>query len=257
LDSSSQTPGELESIVEWRSRDEAFADIAMGIRRVAERSKLKPNLSNDPDIDAAPVKRDAARISKYRQLFQRSAFSVPCIFEGSLVWLDSALEQIAAGLGTGMVREQRASKALYAVPRRAEFETTRFVSALEQADRIMLFTRRTTHELKDHLSKTGRFNEERFHHMEFFLCDLIKQQRVDKSFVRTAFEYMDRIDTQRNAVLELLNGLFEKEGDRIPPIPISSHLLVESEKMDREGRRYDWRNFYLRAHEMISAFLQE
>ena len=93
--------------------------------------------------------------------------------------------------------------------------------------------------------------------MEFLLKRLINDRLVDKSFVRTAFEYMDKIDTQRNAVLELLNGLFEKEGDRIPPIPISSQLLAESAKMDSQGRTYEWQNFYLREHAMISAFLHE
>ena len=93
--------------------------------------------------------------------------------------------------------------------------------------------------------------------MEFFLRGLIYQRSIDKSFVITAFEYMGKIDAQRNAILELLNGLFEKEGDRIPQIPISSHLLVESAKMDAQGRKYDWENFYLGEHAMISAFLQE
>jgi hypothetical protein len=255
-------PTDAKPVTEWPNRDQAFLNVAIGIRRVAEkiRGEHADGMSDrerKTSAELAAVQRDAERIAQYRQLFDRSAFAIPCIFEETMVSLRKAIDQITEALGTGKVMSR--DKEVYLVPRRAEFETSQFTLTLGQINKILLFTKRTLGELERHLSNpdgsrgNAKFDEMSFHHMEFLLLDLIGSG-VSPSFVRAAFDYMDRVDAQRNAILLLLNGLFE-EGSKLPTIPISSSLLAASDEMDRQGRTYDWENFYLRAHSTIRRFL--
>jgi hypothetical protein len=46
---------------------------------------------------------DKIMLQKYSVVFDRPTFQVPCIFEGALYWLDEALSDVTAAMGTGKV----------------------------------------------------------------------------------------------------------------------------------------------------------
>ena len=86
--------------------------------------------------------------------------------------------------------------------------------------------------------------------MEFLLRDLI-WNGASPQFVRKALDIMDRIDSERNAIIELMNGLFHIANLRqLPSITLSSKQLELSEHM----RPYSWNEFYLREHELLRQF---
>ena len=75
---------------------------------------------------------------------------------------------------------------------------------------------------------------------------------VSKGFVRTAFTIMDKIDSERNAILDLINALFMIGNLRqIPKITLSSEQLRLSESMEP----YSWDKFYIANHVQLRHFL--
>ena len=90
--------------------------------------------------------------------------------------------------------------------------------------------------------------------MEFTLVGMF-HHGVKRATVRSMFEYMDRIDSLRNAVLELINPAPYQSSGLIERITLSSELLKRSAEMDEQGRTYEWDNYYLRCHQEITEFL--
>jgi hypothetical protein len=190
-----------------------------------------------------PRNRDVARMSKYLELFRRSAFEIPCIFEGSLIYLDKAIDQIQTAFGTGRVLlRDFPHDVVYEVPRRSEFETEPYREALRQISAMLLLLKQETSFLIGHIeANENGFNMREVQHMEFLICHMIGSG-VDRSVIVTMIESMDRIDLIRNAMNEMLKQ---------PKIPVSSALLKTSSQM----REHDWGNFYLRCHKEINSFL--
>jgi len=187
--------------------------------------------------------RDQERMSKYLQLFERSAFEIPCIFEGSLLWLDQAVDQIQNALGTGRVRFRGPHQAAYKVPRRSEFETQPYKDALAQVARILLLLKHEVSALIELMEgdHPGSIRDGDYIHMEFWLAGRIRSG-AERSFIADLIERMDQIDRLRNVILDIF---------KLKRIPVSSELLKASPKM----RKYDWEHFYLREHEVINGFL--
>jgi hypothetical protein len=65
---------------------------------------------------------------------------------------------------------------------------------------------------------------------------------------------MDSVDDGRNALLKIMNDLFERAGlGVLPMITKSTEQLRLSAEVLREN---DWSNFYLREHRILRPFLE-
>lgn len=85
--------------------------------------------------------------------------------------------------------------------------------------------------------------------------DLINSgaQRED---IAHAILLMDKIDAQRNAIVVIMNYLFELASvPLLPEITLSSRLLGASQIMDEVGLQYAWSLCYLRSHDQILRYV--
>ena len=63
---------------------------------------------------------------------------------------------------------------------------------------------------------------------------------------------MDQIDSRRNAVVHILNYLFECAGvPKLPEIKLSSELIQISAIMERLGLQHQWDLYYFRSHRSV------
>ena len=266
-------PRDARPIASWSDHDAAFAEVARGIRQIAlTLSGTHGSLSNpaaqEPTsasghvpADVVAEARDIQRIAKYWNLFDRPAFSFPCIFEHAIEGVSDACEQILSAMLTGRltIRQYMGERTNLDIPSKNSFETELFLSTLTQVRNLISNLRRTVSYLRDHLSHTDGSPPEQSYqsadnirHMEFYLVDLIRGG-ASPQFVRMAFAIMDKIDSERNAIIELMNSLFRLSSLRqLPSITLSSQLLELSEHM----RQYSWDEFYLRTHAELRSFLE-
>lgn len=256
-------------VVLWEDRDAAFADVAVGIRQAVTRlaaARDFPTGSADAAGSLEKRSRDVERLRGYRDLLDRPAFNMPCIFENSLEAVSLACDQISLAMLTGKVRLRSWEGDLYEVAKRGEFETEPFVTSLEQIRNYLAAIKSAVSHVRSHLAAPDkparRFRRDRqpgveqgeVWHMEFLLRSLISSGSVSRKYVRDAIGLMDRVDSGRNAVLRVANGLFKASGlAELPPITLSSELIDLSQHM----REYDWDNFYLRTHAELRTFLSE
>jgi len=262
-------PSQGRPVVLWQDRDAAFADVAAGIREaVTQRAAPRGAPAEQVEAGDSSAKRlrDVERLRGYRDLLDRPAFVMPCIFENSLEAVTLACDQISLAMLTGRVRLQSWEGDLYEVAKRREFETEPFVTSLEQIRNYLEAIKRAVSHVRMHLAAPDKASRgprrhdrrgtdrDKVWHMEFLLGDLIASGSVSRSFIREAIALMDRVDSGRNAVLRVANGLFKVSGlAELPPITLSSRLIELSQEM----REYDWDNFYLRTHAELRAFLTQ
>jgi hypothetical protein len=231
--------------------------------------KIKQSLSLSGGLDTADLQpadpalvRDTQRIRAYRQLFDRPAFSIPCIFEYALVEVAAAMEDISAAMATGPLYS-RSGRMLKDICPAGEFESPLFFSTLNEIRSIVYGLRGITETFSDMLAKESKQDRDTFqrsfHHMEFLLCDLIAQGS-SREFVKTSFEYMDKIDIQRNNIIKKINLLLDQSHSKILPyITLSSTQLARSIELKENdgsgGQRWD--DHYLRTHSFLRKALEE
>ncbi|MFH9039478.1 toll/interleukin-1 receptor domain-containing protein [Streptomyces sp. NPDC017966] len=271
-------PKDAKPVTAWGDRDAAFANVAAGIRKAASQivAARKPGVQeNLGKLKSAPMhSRDADRMQGYRKIFDRPAFSRPCIFEDSIEEVSWACDQITLAMLTGAAKSPPWDRTLYQVAQHGEFETEPFISSLAQIRDYLAEVKRTVNYLRHHLATPdvmmgkarrwrifgGRRKEifgmqgEKIWHMEFYLSSLIRSGVASKDYIRDAISLMDRVDLERNAILRIANGLFQISGlAEVPEITLSSRLIQLSEQM----RPYSWDRFYLRNHALLRDFLSE
>jgi hypothetical protein len=246
---------ELHWINLFPSYDTAFEKIKNAL---AFSSEASPSATRDKANEGA--QRDAKRMREYRQLFDRPAFREPCIFEAATIEVDDAINSISAAMSAGAVYSRDKTLLMRITPT-GEFEAEPYKSGLAEIRNCLTSIRRANAELMSHLAlseniKTRQSPTGFFHHMEFFLCELIAQG-VSRQFVQKAFELMDRVDAERNNILRILNKLLETAGlEPLPYITLSSEQLVRSKEIEDEIGPYQWHLFYLREHRTLGSFLK-
>jgi hypothetical protein len=210
--------------------------------------------------------RDKLRLQKYNIVFDRPVFQTPCVFEGALYWIDEALCDVSAAMGTGVVRS-RDGKLLKDIAPMSEFEGDETRTELAVLRNTITDVRASLAELnvymereqklrgpKRSLPKKSKRNSLKplFSHMEFELQTLLRSGS-SREFIRGAFRLMDQVDSGRNGMIKILNGLFQKYGIRlIPLIALSTEQLRLSAKGIEE---YDWERHYLRTHDRLLPLL--
>ncbi|WP_181387085.1 toll/interleukin-1 receptor domain-containing protein [Streptomyces sp. Act143] len=259
-------PSGARPVTSWEDRDNAFADVATGIRKAVTRLATVDGrrAHSVGERESTPARsRDLDRIRGYRDLLDRPAFTMPCIFEASLEAVHQACNQISLAMLTGQVRTPAWEGNLYEIARRSEFETEPFVSSLDRIRNHIAALERAVAHLHSHLAAPDQASREigkqapgredgRIWHMEFYLRGLISSGSVSRQYVRDAIALMDRVDTGRNEILRVANGLFGLAGlAELPPVTLSGRLIELSADM----RPYDWDHFYVRTHAELRAFL--
>lgn len=230
------------------SYDEGFKEIRRSLKITGGvDSKINQSSKNEP------LKRDIERIRAYRQLFDRPAFTLPCIYEYALLEVISAMEDISAALATGTLNS-RSGKLLKNICPIGEFETEDFVISLNEIRGLVTDLRQFTAQFVKRLS-IG----ENFHHMEFFLSDLFSFG-ISHEFMVSCFQSMDNIDIVRNQIIKKMNQLLESSLSRtLPYITISTDQLNRSAELEEKewGGSQRWHESYLRQYKWIRKFLLE
>jgi hypothetical protein len=234
-------PRDAHPVASWSTIDEPLASIAIELRNLANEISSRRNMAVAIERASAGANseliRDANRIKQYYKVFLRPAFSVPCVFEMSLKSFKGARSQIAEALGTGMLRSDTQSKLIIAP--RAEFESPLYRTALDQVVGYLVALERSITALESTLGASETMSLI----MEFHLPSLPKLR------MKTALCLMDRIDSQRNSVVHILNHLFEYAGvPKLPEIKLSSELIQISAILEKLGLEYSWDLYYFRSH---------
>jgi hypothetical protein len=260
-------PKDARPVTSWPNRDEAFSDIASGLRKIAlslvDSQTISPKQGVLGSNGNSAQTRDIERIAKYRHLFDRPAFTSPCIFEFSLESVSATCDQITSAMLTGKVSIKAYLYDLPVdreLPARDSFETDLFLSTLSQVGNYISNVKGTVTYLRAHLSQPDAGspanmppNADDINHMEFFLAALIRDGVASQRFVRKAFAVMDKIDSERNAIIELMNSLWRLANVReLPYITLSSQQL----ELSKDMRQYDWDHFFVRSHDFLRRFLE-
>jgi hypothetical protein len=249
-------------VTSWPNRDEAFANIASGLRGIALGLGGSEEVASSKPDGSSTQARDIQRITEYRGLFDRPAFALPCIFEYSIESVSDACDQIMSAMLTGkinIIQYGDDRPVVREIPPKDSFETDLFLSALVQVRNYISDLKRTVSYLRVHLSHPDGASPaeslqsaDSIHHMEFFLADLVSSGATQQ-FVRRSFAIMDKVDSERNAILELMNSLFRLANLRaLPSITLSTQQL----ELSKDMRPYDWDNFFVRSHDFFRRFLE-
>lgn len=215
-------------VVLRKDRDSAFADVAVGIRHAVTRlaeARERPTEGADAAASLEKRSRDVERLRGYRDLLDRPAFNMPCIFEDSLEAVSLACDEISLAMLTGKVRLRSWEGDLYEVAKRSEFETEQFVTSLEQIRNYLAAIKCAVSHVRGHLAAP------------------------DKAPRRFGRNRQPGVEQGKVWHMEFrASGLAE-----LPPITSSSQLI----ELSRHLGEYDWDNFYLRTHAELRAFLSE
>ncbi len=249
-------PRDAVAVASWKRRADAFKLIVKELKKAA-RLWAQRKTAMDPRVGepAQLVRQDAVRMREYYQSFLRPAFSVPCIFEGSLQDFSAALDSLTEALATGKVMNRNREIARQITPL-ADFSTNTFRNALQQVLSILARTRSHTAALTgtlEGLATEFSVAQGAGSHMEFFLVNLLSR-RAPRERIKTCIALMSEIDAQRNAVIRILNYLFElSEIQTLPSITLSADLLHASRAMAALGIAGSWTIYYLREAAVILA----
>ena len=252
-------PRDAKPISSWKSEDEPLSQIASEIRRLAEviveRRGGPRSPSNVQLSESAQDSGDAQRIKAYHRAFLRPAFSTPCIFEDSLTSLLSATDQLTEALSTGKVRRAKTSRVDYRIPSISEFESSLYYDALVQVSGFINAVKRNARLLMSLLKFNDQTTTDETYFIMEFELEKLSRSREEMS---KALSLMDRIDSERNAIVSILNALFEKSGvPKIPEISRSSDLVYASATLEKLGLEYLWDLYYVRTHRMILETILE
>ena len=239
-----------------------FPSYAEGLEQIRKALEASGGIDSSKSGASAVTVRDAERIRSYRELFDRAAFRMPCIFESVLLEVQAAVQNVSAAMATGKLYS-RDGNFLMEVPRTSAFETAEYTATLEDIRDSLSALRQTLATLLNLLCDAAGVEpkdfQKDFHHMEFFL-ERLTQRGMSPKLVMDALELMDHVDSDRNAILKKLNALLQKSQSKmLSYITLSSVQLRRSAELEiNEGegpQRWDY--YYLRTHRKLTKFLAQ
>lgn len=169
------------------------------------------------------LREDQNLIRQYRVIFERAAFSTPCVQELSLEELSRAIDDCLAALNTGAVYS-RQGLILRTLAPRNDFQTPEFRAALGNIVGHMATLRRTVRQMMFHREPTAHEG------VPFFMAsrDLSERDAVD---------LMDQVDQLRNEILTELNGLLVHAGaETFALLDLSSACILRRQAHPRYGK---------------------
>lgn len=258
LDDTIPTYPELQQL-QWLDLHPSYD---VGFAKLAKVLRTSGGIPGRRSRRSTPASRDVARLEGYRSLFDRQAFRVPCIFEGTLADVDLAATQILAAMATGTVLSTSGA-VLTTVARAADFESTHCRGGLTEVNEHLQILRRDIASLQHFLTTGGHSLVEdgpylpiRIGNLEFILCDLLHGGRLSIADLRAAFELLDRIDSSRNTVLKQLNILLASARQPLLSlITTSSEQVRRSAELEESSQRQRWGDYYLRMHRILREAL--
>ncbi len=206
------------------------------------------------------IARDTERLGAYRQLFDRAAFRMPCIFEYALTEVEATIDRISAAIATGSVYS-RDGVLLSKIPTLATFETATIRNTLETIRDDLQMTKRVVSALMRLLARAVGTDlktlRESYFHMEFLLEDIAERGPAD-AIILEALNLMDDIDRCRNTILRKLNDVFAEHGIVLLPYVTLSREQIRLSAELEEGKGLGpqrWHEYYLRTHKSLQRFL--
>jgi hypothetical protein len=203
---------------------------------------LDVDVGEAEEVQRSP--RNAMELRGYRLLFDRPAFSVPCIFERAVPSLVRALDDISAALATGTYYS-RAGKLLRNIVPVSMIEDEKVRESFAIISNKINLLQREVHSLAQSLKGLAVANNAPLlaeywsdHYMDDYLVKLYESGVSDDN-IRFLIRLMDAIDDSRNQIITELNKLFGEAGiSRIPPVRRSSEQIAFSETLNEINLRF-------------------
>lgn len=174
---------------------------------------------------------DAVLLKQHRRVFDRPAFSVPCIWELFLSELLEAIDDTAAAINTGSLYS-RSGRLLSSFPDRNEYRLPEFKETFSRITGKLTALKRAVTEFEEFFR---RVNSSYSHHANFYAM-VMSFSRGNPSDVRTLVSLMDSIDQLRNEILDELNVLLSKcDEETFKSIELSS-LILKNEQIGGADR---------------------
>ncbi|MEI6429855.1 MAG: CHAT domain-containing protein [Pseudanabaena sp. ELA607] len=195
------------------------------IREGADPSKkiVDPNILSDLDI-----------LKQHRIIFDRAAFCVSCIMDLSLRELSDAIDDVQAALNTGSLYS-RSGNLLKHFPTKNGYSTDDFCQTFTEIIDCLTSLKRLLGVFKDTLQKINPNYD--FDYANFLsMFQSIRQ----KTAILKAIKQMDNIDKKRNEILNRLNRLLQKQGEKeFSLIELSSDLIKNGKvNVDKKVLKY-------------------
>lgn len=148
---------------------------------------------------------DAALLKQHRKAFARPAFRTPCIWELFLRELSQAIDDTQAAINTGSLYS-RDRNLLSTFPEQNEYRTREFKDGFREISTLLTGLKREV-TLFEHFFQQANPNYS--HHSNFYAM-LMDLRWSAPMHIPQAVNYMDRIDSIRNSILQILNSLLLK-----------------------------------------------
>jgi hypothetical protein len=199
------------------------ADFVPGVQELLDLLRGVPNRRGTDATDAdVHFREDAALLARHRQIFDRSAFKTPCVWELFIRELIEAIDDTAAALNTGSLYS-RSSRLLSSFPSQGEYHLPEFKSAFTRVAQLLTQLKRAVVEFEAYFRSV---NPSYSHHENFYAMLTSFWRNPDRIVVRRLVDGMDTIDRLRNDILNTLNDLLEKcRLDTFEPIELSSAII--------------------------------
>jgi hypothetical protein len=221
--------------IDFRREQDFEASVTELIDMLRGRPRQRGQKSDTSDIY---FREDAALLRRYRQIFDRAAFKMPCIMELFIHQLLQAIDDTIAAINTGSLYS-RSKNLLSTFPDRNEYRLPEFKQAFSHITAKLTELQRIVVEFEEYFR---RVNPGYSHHENFYAMlmgfwydpgrDFWSEAgrgstpTPDKMVIQRLVGYMDQIDIVRNDVLTELNVLLEKCGEStFEPIQLTSNIL--------------------------------
>ena len=164
---------------------------------------------------------DAALLKQHRKIFTRPAFRTSCIWELFLRELSQAVDDSQAAINTGSLYS-RERNLLSTFPEQNEYKTREFKEGFSEISTLLSELKREVTFFENFFRQADPSYS---HHINFYsmLMDLVHKS---PQHIPQAVKHMDKIDSIRNAILQILNSLLIKCNEEpFDLIKLSSEII--------------------------------
>jgi TIR domain len=199
-------------------------DFGPGVEKLVDLLRGRPvKRGGDSGADLY-LREDAALLRRQRTIFDRPAFRTSCIWELFISELIGAIDDTVAAINTGSLYS-RNRNLMASFPDKNQYILEEFKGTFSRiGDRLGLLKRKVV-EFEYFFRK---INPEYSHHQNFYAMLMGSIGKVKDEEIRSAVNFMDDIDGQRNQILRDLNVLLLRSRDTpFAEIELSSRILKE------------------------------
>ncbi len=161
-----------------------------------------------------PFDHDCSLIRQHRPIFDRPAFSTPCIYELFLAELDEAVTDAQTALNTGSLYSRKGRMLANMAPK-GNYKTPQFIASVSTVSRLLSQLHQLIVNFGSELGRSPSNSD----YPRTFCAMALELKRLDNS-IQPALDKMDSIDVERNNILSEINSLLLLGNDHPLPFPL-------------------------------------